>query len=274
MTNPGPFPATPASAHEWAEAFVTGRDMEAKLTPPPRPDLPGGETASAPAKRLSAPGRDPRLSIEESSKKAKTGGALTQPKRRAELIHRFLHHEVQAAELMAWAVLAFPDTPPAFRRGLFGILDDELRHANAYRSYLRNLGFDYGAFPVRDWFWERVPSVTSATGFVATMGMGLEGGNLDHTTRFAAQLLSAGDRKGSDLVTLVGDEEVSHVKFAVHWFREFTGEPVRFDAWRASLPTPLSPVVMKGPALDRGLRSRAGMDEAFLAALDAWKMTP
>ena len=41
--------------------------------------------------------------------------ALRAPERRAALVHTFLHHELQAAELMCWAILAFPDTPEAFR---------------------------------------------------------------------------------------------------------------------------------------------------------------
>ena len=259
------------TAEAWAEAFIANANFEEKLAFSGRASqLSEGRAAL----RIRAPGRDPRLVIEESSKKAKTGGALTQPKRRAELIHRFLHHEVQAAELMAWAALAFPETPPAFRRGLFGILDDELRHACAYRTYLQNLGFDYGSFPVRDWFWERVPQVETAAAFVATMGMGFEAGNLDHTTRFAMQLRSAGDREGAELVSLVGDEEVSHVKFAVHWFREFTQSDLAFDPWRAFLPSPLSPVVMKGPTIDRNLRARAGFSAEFIDALEAWKMFP
>lgn len=260
-----------ATIENWARAFIESSSLDEKLTPPPRPSA--WEVTPLPHRAI-APGRDPRLTIEQSSKKAKTGGALTQPRRRAELIHRFLHHEVQAAELMAWAALAFPETPLSFRRGLFGILDDELRHANAYRKYLLDLGFDYGSFPVRDWFWERIPQVDSAAGFVATMGIGFEGGNLDHTARFSVQLRSAGDPAGAELVTVVGDEEVSHVKFAVHWFQVFTNENLAFDPWRSALPAPLSPVVMKGPTLDRALRTRSGMSADFLDALEAWKMLP
>jgi len=36
--------------------------------------------------------------------------------------HALANHELQAIELFAWAVLAFPDTPIAFRRGLIAIL--------------------------------------------------------------------------------------------------------------------------------------------------------
>ena len=57
--------------------------------------------------------------------------AIRVPKRRAELLHTFLHHELQAAELMCWAILAFPETPEAFRLGLLGVARDEIRAAAA-----------------------------------------------------------------------------------------------------------------------------------------------
>ena len=57
-----------------------------------------------------------------------------------------------------------------------------------------------------------------------------------------------------------------HAAFAVHWFRRFVGE-VSFEAWRAVLPPPLSPLLMRGEPLEREARRRAGFDDAFLNAL-------
>jgi hypothetical protein len=43
-----------------------------------------------------------------------------------------------------------------------------------------------------------------------------------------------------------------------------------FHTWRAHLPSPLSPVVMRGQPMARQLRRRAGLDDAFLDELSAW----
>jgi hypothetical protein len=43
--------------------------------------------------------------------------AARDPRRARRLVHTFLHHELQAAELMAWAILAFPEDARAFRAG-------------------------------------------------------------------------------------------------------------------------------------------------------------
>ncbi len=184
-----------------------------------------------------------------------------------------MHHELQAAELMCWAVLAFPDTPREFRRGLMAICHDEVRHMAMYRAYLRDLGYDYGDFPVRDWFWERVPRCPDAHSFVATLGIGFEGGNLDHTQRFAARLRAAGDEAGAQLQEKVGLEEIAHVRFALRWYRQWSDDD-SFDLWRAALPLPLSPVLMRGRPLDRERRRQAGLGDAFIDALDRWRHEP
>jgi uncharacterized ferritin-like protein (DUF455 family) len=261
------MPPPPAGTVErWAWDYVTSASLADKLGPPPPPDT---WEAAPPPRRLDRPGRDPALVL--ATKRAKTPGpeALRDPRRRAELLHVFLHHEVQAAELMARALLLHVDREPAFRRGLLRIALDEVRHARLYDAHLATLGARYGAFPIRDWFWERVPAAPDATAFVALLGMGFEGANLDHTRRFSALFRADGDEAGAHLQDLVGDEEVPHVRFAAQWFARWTGG-LDFEAWRRALPAPLSPLVMRGRPLDGARRARAGLDAAFVEALDAW----
>ncbi len=250
-----------------AWAFVTTRSLAVKLRGP----APASAWEPTPkARRLEAPGRPPELTVVERAPRLAHGvAALAHPRRRAELFHTFLHHELQAAELMCWAILAFPDTPRAFRRGLWAVCADELRHMALYAAYLDELGFRFGDFPVRDWFWQRVPSCASAGAFVATLGVGFEGGNLDHARRFAVRLRAAGDDAGAELQERVGREEIAHVRFALKWLRVFSGSD-DFDTWRAALPAPLSPLVMRGRELDRERRTQAGLSEAFLDALAAY----
>ncbi len=224
---------------------------------------------NAPARRVAAPGRPAELTVVMKSKKSPSLDALRHPERRAQLLHTFLHHELQAAELMCWALLAFPEAPIGFKRGLLGVCKDEIRHMGLYRQELAKLGVRYGDFPVNDWFWMRIPSATSPAHFAAAMGIGFEGGNLDHSLRFATRFEEVGDTEGARIQRLVGEEEIAHVRFAVHWFKEFTGG-LDFDTWRAHLPTPLSPMVMRGAPINHAARERAGLDVAFLEKLTAW----
>jgi uncharacterized ferritin-like protein (DUF455 family) len=170
---------------------------------------------------------------------------------------------------MAWAILAFPETPAKFRRGLLAICREEVRHMQYYVEYLRTCGASFGDFPVRDWFWDRVPRSATPTHFVAVMGVGFEGGNLDHSERFAQLFRAAGANDAATILEVVGAEEVRHVRFAVHWFQRFTGG-LEFEVWRNHLPPPLSPSIMRGEDLNRRDRVRAGLSPAFLDRLSEW----
>jgi uncharacterized ferritin-like protein (DUF455 family) len=256
----------------WAYDYVSSDVLAHKLGPEPTPSS-ALEDLAYPALRIAQPGRPPELRVSQQKIKAPRGGALRDPKKRAALLHTFFHHELQAAELMCWAVLAFPATPAVFKRGLIGICRDEIRHMHLYAAAIRGLGFELGDFSVRDWFWQRTPAAASPAAFLAVMGLGFEAGNLDHTQRFAQQFRALGDESAALLQELVAREEVPHVAFAAHWFRHFEGE-LSFARWCQQLPAPLSPMVMRGDPLDRAARRDAGMDEQFLEALSQWKPAP
>jgi uncharacterized ferritin-like protein (DUF455 family) len=174
---------------------------------------------------------------------------------------------------MAWAILAFPQTPIEFREGLLRIALDEVRHMQMYVKQIERLGHRVGEFPVRDWFWSRVPSCPDPASFVAVMGLGLESANLEHTATFAARFREAEDEEAARTQELVGLEEIAHVRFGVRWFERFDGG-LEFDRWKKSLPAPLSPLLMRGHPLRRDVRRRAGQPEAFLDHLEAWQPEP
>jgi uncharacterized ferritin-like protein (DUF455 family) len=250
----------------WAEHYVLSAELSVKLAPPPVP--PQFRAESRPV-RLERPGRPAELRTARRGERTPKAEALKEPHYRARLLHAFWHHELQAAELMCWAVLAFSDAEPEFRKGLIGICLDEIRHMNLYRAHIEALGERIGAFGVRDWFWKRVPSCADKVAFVALMGMGLEAANLEHAPSFAAQLREAGDETAAQIQTQIGLEEQAHVRFGTRWFTRWTGG-CDFDEWLSRLPPPLSPWVLKGAPLAMEARRRAGMSEPFLAALDAY----
>ncbi|MFK7740518.1 MAG: ferritin-like domain-containing protein [Planctomycetota bacterium] len=251
---------------DWAAEYVRTTELAFKLAPPPPPST---FCSDAEVRRQTKPGRPPELDLMSRSKRSVSRTQMIHPAKRAQLIHTFWHHELQAAELMCWAILAFPDTPEAFRRGLLGICLDEIRHMGLYSVHLERLGFAVGDFPVRDWFWQRVASCETPLQFTALMGMGLEGGNLDHTKRFEAWFDEAGDAEGAELQRLVGDEEVAHVRFAMKWFHIWS-DGGEFESWRRELVEPLTPSMMKGACVDEARRLRAGFSPEFLAELKAW----
>ncbi len=256
-----------ATVERWAWDYVTTTDLAHKLAPP---DVPDAWEESPPPRRIEAPGRPRELSVVTRAKKTR---GLSSPLGRARALHTFLHHELQAAELMAWALLAFPDAPRDFRAGLARIALDEARHMRMYHAHIVRLGANIGDFPVRDWFWERVPTCATPAAFVAVMGLGFESANLEHTASYAARFREAGDEEGARVQEQVGLEEIAHVRFGARWFEALAG-PLEFDAWQRALPPPLSPLLMRGKPLAREARMRGGQSARFLDELTAWQPAP
>lgn len=252
----------------WAWQYIHTMDLNQKRFPTQPPSLwEDGQVA----RRIASPGRPPELEVVARSPRTPKPGALIRDKVRAQLFHTFWHHELQAAELFAWALLAFPQTPLEFRQGLLGILQDEVRHMALYEGHLAKLGFQVGSFPVRDWFWQRVPMAEEPEEFVALVSLGLESGNLDHGALFAPRLRIAGDAEAAAIVDQISLDEEAHVAFGVLWFPRLMGKTTYdFEAWRRALPKPLSPILFRGKPLDRKARARAGQSDSFMDALAEW----
>lgn len=253
----------PATVESWALAYITTTDLEQKRRPPPVPGRWDNTGLTAPA----APGRPKELTVV--AKVPRSGHGAKSEEARARTLHTFLHHELQAAELMAWALLRFPETELAFRQGLLRICMDEIRHLQLYADTLERRGVAWGTYPVRDWFWQRVPTCQTPTQFVSLMGLGVESANLEHASRFAEEFARYGDAEAAELQRLVERDEINHVAFGRQWFERWEGT-LDFARWRAQLPAPLSPLLMRSLPLNRTARSQAGQNAPFLDALAAW----
>ena len=254
----------------WAHSYIRSASLAHKCAPPAPPENWAAHPSPSDVRPLERP---PELVLSERSPKTPRPGALREPKVRAQLLHTFWCHELQAAELMCWALLKFSDAEPEFRRGLVRIWKDEVRHMALYAEHVKKLGFTLGAFPMRDWFWQRVPACTTKLMFVAVLGMGFEAANLEHAPRFAMWFRMVGDHAGADLQDRVALEEIGHVRFATHWFKTWTGAD-DFETWMQALPRPLSPMLMRGKSINRDARLTAGMSEAFIDQLARYQPEP
>jgi uncharacterized ferritin-like protein (DUF455 family) len=266
---------------DYAEAIVTSGSLDGKLVPPP-PAAELGELAErdgapdAPPVRIAAPGRPANLAIVPGRHaRVPPIGGMRDPGQRARILHALANHELQAIELFAWAVLAFPAAPPAFHRGLLAILADEQRHLALYRDRLAAHGVGFGDHPVTGHFWNKLDHLTGPCEFVCAMNLTFENANLDFAGEYAAAARAAGDPATAAALDQVHADEIRHVHFGWVWLRRFTagGDGDRSgDAWQAYLAhvrPPLGPARARGTRFDREARRRAGFDEAFIAALEA-----
>jgi uncharacterized ferritin-like protein (DUF455 family) len=262
LPSPAPTPEL-ADVEAWAAHYVQSAELTDKIAPPPVPKL---FRASPAPLWLEQPGRPRELKVAERRERMPKPDGLKEPRCRARMLHAFWHHELQAAELMCWALLGFADAEPEFKKGLIGICLDEIRHMRLYQEQIEALGFSLGAFGVRDWFWRRVPSCGDKIGFVALMGMGFEAANLEHARNFSELFRAAGDERAAQIQEQVGKEELAHVSFATRWFKRWTGG-CDFVEWCSHLKPPLSPWVLRAEPIAREARLRAGMPEDFIRAL-------
>ena len=255
------------TARDYALAIVTGDTLAAKLVPPP--DELDFADAGEPL-RVDAPGRPPELAIVSSrSAKVPPLAGMRDQSQRARILHALANHELQAIELFAWAVLAFPDAPLPFRRGLVAILADEQRHLELYRERLAAHGSAFGAEPVTGHFWNKLDHLTGPLEFVCAMALTFENANLDFAGDYATAARAAGDEATASALDQVHADEIKHVHFGYVWLRRFAAGEDPWQAYLDHVKFPLGPNRARGARFDREARERAGLDEAFIDALAA-----
>ena len=224
--------------------------------------------------RIAAPGRPPELAIVPGRRaRVPPIAGMKDPAQRARILHALANHELQAIELFAWALLAFPAAPAAYRRGLVAILGDEQRHLALYIERLAAHATRFGDHPVTGHFWNKLDHFTSPLEFACAMGLTFENANLDLAGDYAEAARAAGDDATAAALERVHADEIRHVHFAWVWLRRLAGDVDPWRAYLANVRFPLGPARARGPRFDRDARRRAGLDEAFVDALESVEAT-
>lgn len=256
-----------AAIRGYALQVVSGATLADKLAPPP-PGLdledPGEPIFVAepgrPAELRIVPGRAGRVPPIV---------GMRDRLQRARILHALANHELQAIELFAWALLAFPDAPEPFRRGLLAILADEQRHLGLYLERLAAHHTAFGEHPVTGHFWHKLDHFRTPLRFCCAMGLTFENANLDFASEYAAAARAAGDLETAHVLDVVHEDEIAHVRFGWVWMRKLAGSEA--DAWRTyieHLEWPLTPSRARGKTFTAEARRRAGLDEDFITALE------
>ena len=261
------------AVRNYAEQIVRGERLADKLVPPP--DGLELEDAGAPL-RIAAPGRPQELRIVP----VKRGivppvVGMRDPAQRARILHALANHELQAIELFAWALLAFPAAPVAFRRGLVAILADEQRHFALYAERMAALATAFGDHPVTGHFWNKLDHLETPLHFICAMGLTFENANLDFANDYALAARACGDTETARVLEQVHTDEIAHVHFAYAWLRRLAPDEDPWAAYLAHTRPPLGPRRARGKNYDADARRRAGFSPDFIARLaDALSFPP
>ena len=194
----------------FAEQVLLSPDLDVKLqrvTEAMTDDSPG------PPLRVSQPARsdDLQFAPRHAAPVMPRPGGFEHVRKRAVAHHIMANHELQALEVMAWVLLAFPDAPDKFRRGMIQIMADEQRHTRMHVERTAALGLRFGELPVNSYIWKKAQSFACVLDYIAGLPLVLEGANLDHTLELEQCFLAWGDERGAAVMRTIHRDEIEHV---------------------------------------------------------------
>ncbi len=226
------------------------------------------------------PGRAGRIKFSDKQIKFPKAPHLHETEKKAIALHSFANHELLAIEMMAAALLVYPhvtDEDVRFKRGILSALRDEQKHLGLYIKRLNELGFEFGDFPLNDFFWRQMPKLKTPAQYTAVMSLTFEAANLDFAQYYAGVFRSYGDFETAKILDIVLEDEISHVAFGSHWMKRWREDKELWDYYMTSLPFPMTPARSKGIGFDPIIHQRAMGDEVFTEKLrlyeDDFKIT-
>ncbi len=183
---------------------------------------------------------------------------------RAICLHRFAGHELLAVEIMAHALVAFPDAPKAFRKGVAHTLKEEQGHVQMYMKRMGELGLRFGDLPLFKHFWNHVPHLTSPIRYVSVMSLTFEMANLDFAPLYGRSFAAFGDEKSAALMAQILKDEINHVSFGYRWLHRLKGEADAWESWISNLSPKLEPKRAKGFLVMEENRRKAGVSNDWI----------
>ena len=252
---------------DFAERVLLSDSLETKLARPPADltDETPGETL-----RVEEPGRPANLQFAP----RRTAPAMPSPTtfddahRRAVAHHIMANHELQALEVMAAVLCAFPDAPAEFRRGLVDVMTDEQRHTRMHVERAAALGLSFGDLPVNCYIWKKSLAFESVLDYLAGLPLTFEGRNLDHTLEFEEYFRAAGDERSAAMMRVIHNDEIRHVAFGIQWLRKLKPPgQTDWEAYEAHLHWPLRPAKARGDTFHNEPRLAAGLSAEFVSRL-------
>ncbi len=197
------------------------------------------------------------------------------PHKRGVAHHIMANHELQALEVMAATLLAFPHAPRDFRLGMARIMEDEQRHTTMHFERCAALGVPFGSLPVNSYIWQKAADFRDVLDYLAGLPLTFEGCNLDHTLEFEAAFLAVSDSKSAAMMRRIHEDEIEHVAFGFHWLSQLKpAHQSEWDAYQQHLHWPLRAEKSVGDAYHRPPREAAGLTQAFLDSLEATLREP
>ena len=216
------------------------------------------------------PGRKDKIAFSTQKLTFPKAARLGEADKKAMALHSFANHELLAIEMMAAALLIYPhksEEDVRFKKGIVTALKDEQKHLGLYISRLNELGYEFGDFPLNDFFWRQMGKLKTASEYTAMMALTFEAANLDFAQYYASVFRSFGDLKTAAILDIVLEDEISHVAFGAHWMKRWRQDKSLWEYYLSTLPGPITPCRSRGINFDPKIHAKAMNDDDFIAAL-------
>jgi uncharacterized ferritin-like protein (DUF455 family) len=187
---------------------------------------------------------------------------------RAMLLHSLAHIELNAIDLALDIVWRFSGMPVAFYLDWLRVAQEEALHFTLLNEHLASLGYQYGDFPAHTGLWTMAEKTKGdLLARLAIVPRTLEARGLDASPGVRQKLLSAGDKRGAEILAVILRDEIGHVAIGNQWYRWLcaqrgTDPLATYEDMVALYAAPR----LKGP-FNWEARRAAGFDDAELAAL-------
>ena len=212
------------------------------------------------------PIREKKISLSNKNLKFPRGH-FHEVEKKAIALHSFANHELLAIEMMACALLIYPhrtEEQKRFKKGVIKSLHDEQKHFKLYVHRLNELGYEFGDFPLNDFFWDQMHKLKTPSQYLAVMALTFEAANLDFAHFYKHIFQELGDMATSNILNVVLEDEIGHVNLGVHYLNKWRGDKSLWDYYNQSLPYPITPARSKGKAFVEHVREKAKMDHEFI----------
>lgn len=173
---------------------------------------------SAVIKSLPVPGRPARPELVDPKDVPRRN--FSSLKGRLTLVHSIAHIEFNAINLALDAIYRFQDMPEQYYTDWCQVAVEEAKHFSLLSDYLVLHNMAYGDLPGHNGLWEMaVKTDFDVLVRMALVPRVLEARGLDVTPNMIKKLKTTGDTQLIDILQIIFDEEIGHVRTGTYWYR-------------------------------------------------------
>lgn len=255
---------------DFAKNILLSSKLEDKLNPFDGSNFTLGKGEKIP----DTPARSGLLRFSSKKLKFPKAAQFRDEDKRGLALHFFANHELLAIEMMAAFLLKFPtenEQDIKLKTGILSALRDEQKHLKMYLKRMKELGTEFGDYPLNDFFWKQMSSIDKKEKFLAIMSLTFEAANLDFCLFYRKVFNEFDDPESAKIMEVIFEDEISHVKLGLNFLNKWKQDQDLFDYYISLLPEDLSPTRSKGIDFNAKLREEIGFDKNFVEKIKNYR---